>query len=118
MAEYIERETAMDIFGEGPMWTGYFEPYPLEVHLAIVGVAKLIREEIGKIPAADVAPVVHGRWVNFYGDFSTAECSECESQFEVTFDDESNGALWDGFRQFYNYCPTCGAKMDGKGEEA
>lgn len=73
---------------------------------------------IEEAPTIDAVPVVHGRWVNFYGDFSIAECSECESQFEVTFDDESNGALWDGFRQFYNYCPTCGAKMDRKGEEA
>ena len=76
-----------------------------------------VAEEVDCIPLADVAPVVHGKWVNFYGDFSVAECSECESQFEVTFGDESNGALWDGFRQFYNYCPACGAKMDGKGED-
>lgn len=63
MAEYIEREAAMDIFGDVPMWVGYYEPYPFEVHRAIVGVVKLIKEELGKVPAADVAPVVHGLWI-------------------------------------------------------
>ena len=66
------------------------------------------------MPAADVAPVVHGRWENVYGDFSTAECVVCKSQFEVTFGEESNGALWDGFCQSYRYCPNCGARMDGE----
>lgn len=111
MAEYIDREK--------------LRTYPLRWEFCdkenanpyfIYGVESLM-EYVEGLPAADVAPVVHGKWVNFYGDFSIAECSECESQFEVTFDDEFNGALWDGFRQFYNYCPACGAKMDGKSED-
>lgn len=57
MAKYIEREAAMDIFGDVPMWQGYYEPYPWEVHCAIVGIVKLLKEEISKIPAADVVPV-------------------------------------------------------------
>lgn len=69
-------------------------------------------DTFGDIPAADVAPVVHGRWLNFYNDFTVAECDQCASQFEVTFDCEANGALWNGFKQFYKYCPNCGAKMD------
>lgn len=67
MAEYIERDAAMDIFGDVPMWQGYYEPYPWEVHCAIVGIVKLLKEEISKIPAADVAPVVlcllYGVWI-------------------------------------------------------
>ena len=48
------------------------------------------------IPAADVAPVRHGRWIdNKHTD--TAICSECK----CVFTDETN------------YCPKCGAKMDG-----
>lgn len=62
--------------------------------------------------SADVAPVAHARWIDIYESFETAECSRCHSQFEVTFNGEANGALWDGFNQFYNYCPNCGAKMD------
>ena len=71
-------------------------------------------ETIADFPAADVQPVVHGEWINVYGNFSTAECVVCKSQFEVTFGEESNGALWDGFCQFYRYCPYCGARMDGE----
>lgn len=70
------------------------------------------RQFVANFPAADVAPVVHGRWIDIYGCFETAECSRCHSQFEVTFDEEANGALWDGFNQFYRFCPNCGAKMD------
>ena len=69
-------------------------------------------DTFGDIPTADVVPVVHGRWLNFYNDFTVAECDQCASQFEVTFDGEANGALWNGFKQFYKYCPNCGAKMD------
>ena len=85
------------------------------------------------IPAADVAPVVHGRWileahderVNYRWNV-TAECSECcDEQKEI----------WAGFFpnvpspiardaalvsaesvKLSNYCPNCGAKMDGGAE--
>ena len=54
------------------------------------------------IPAADVAPVRHGRWeqgdMYDYGDV----CSLCE---------------WDSTREPCDlpYCPNCGAKMDADG---
>lgn len=64
-------------------------------------------------PTADVTPVKHGKWLNFYGNYTTAECDVCGECFEVTFEGESNKMLFDAFRQSYRYCPTCGAKMDG-----
>ena len=62
--------------------------------------------------APTIDPVKHGRWLNFYGNYSTAECSCCGSCFEVTFDEEANAALWAGFLEFYKFCPNCGARMD------
>ena len=52
-------------------------------------------------PAADVAPVVHGRWVPTKAPFMN-ECKDCSVCGYRT--------VW-GHR--YNYCPNCGAKMDG-----
>lgn len=94
MSEYVDRKKV--ILAVRHAWAKGLEP----------------TQYIEQIPAADVAPVVHGQWLNFYGDFTVAECDQCASQFEVTFDSEANGALWDGFKQFYEYCPNCGAKMD------
>lgn len=76
--EYIEREEALSAIkqafekGEGPSLY------------------------IKRIPAADVAPVVHGRWLEEDG---IQICSECGEEHE-----------WEDYRA--PYCDTCGAKMD------
>lgn len=56
------------------------------------------------MPTADVAPVVHGRWLGWgkggtptYENYGT--CSMCGEDAEI----------YTGHR---NYCPNCGAKMD------
>lgn len=56
---------------------------------------------------ADVAPVVHGRWIaDGDGYHWTYNCSIC--------------AWKDGYplNERHNYCPNCGAKMDGGVENA
>ena len=100
MAEYIEREGTMNIFGNAPMWDGYHEPYPFEVHCAIVGIVNLIKEELSKVPAADVAPVRHGKW-------------ECQKPCPVCGEDRFKGLdadIWSDWEP--PYCPNCGARMD------
>ena len=72
---------------------------------------KFCIDTVNNVSAADVAPVVHGKWLNFYNDFSCAECDRCGTTFEVT-DNESDEELWNEFKLSYNYCPNCGAKMD------
>ena len=62
---------------------------------------KCLETELMKIPAADVAPVRHGRWIaDGDGYHWTYNCSIC--------------AWKDGypFNERHNYCPNCGAKMD------
>ena len=51
------------------------------------------------IPAADVAPVRHGKWMPFHAEFAgdIQYCSVCEI----------------GFADRTSYCPHCGAVMDG-----
>lgn len=62
---------------------------------------------VEKMPAADVAPVVHGRWTHLGGDEWC--CPVCG--FVITTE-----GSWD--KPTKKYCEDCGAKMDGKGEEA
>ena len=97
MAEYIEREAAVKVA----------EKYGLANGSALgrhTGLADCIASEIADIPAADVAPVVHGRWVEKekYTFGIMYDCSLCENRIL------DNGHPW-------NYCPDCGAKMDLEG---
>lgn len=57
---------------------------------------------IWKAPAADVAPVVHGRWAHLGGDEWC--CPVCG--FVITTE-----GSWD--KPTKKYCEDCGAKMDG-----
>lgn len=56
---------------------------------------------IWKAPAADVAPVVHGKWIHLGGDEWC--CSACG--FVITTE-----GSWD--KPTKKYCEDCGARMD------
>lgn len=53
---------------------------------------------IEDVPAADVAPVVHGRWID--DGSGIIICPECERGYNL-------------HAKYAHYCPNCGAKMDG-----
>jgi hypothetical protein len=57
---------------------------------------------IWKAPAADVAPVVHGKWIHLGGDEWC--CSACG--FVITTE-----GSWD--KPTKKYCEDCGTRMDG-----
>lgn len=65
------------------------------------GVVRMHVSDIDVIPAADVSPVVHGRWIPKDYMIPHSECSVCKS--EVRTDDYGDASP---------YCPWCGAKMD------
>lgn len=52
--------------------------------------------------AADVAPVVHGHWIEELGNVISCRCSRCDHSYNL-YEDDING---------YPYCAWCGAKMD------
>ena len=55
-------------------------------------------------PTVDAVEVVHGRWMIYKGHFHDfAECSICGEAYGK----DTAMAM--------NYCPNCGAKMDGDG---
>ena len=84
MAEYIGRDAAIEAAKHA--WAKGLEP----------------SQYIEALPAADVAPVVHGRWIPFHSKISgdIQYCSACEIGFAAKAD----------------YCPHCGAIMDGGNE--
>ena len=82
MAEYIDREKAKRL-----------------LHIEYAYAAEQLLDEI---PAADVAPVVHGIWAHLGGDEWC--CSACG--FVITTE-----GSWD--KPTKKYCEDCGAKMDG-----
>lgn len=59
-------------------------------------------------PAADVVEVKHGRWKEVEWQFGDVyyDCSVCGESFCLI-----EGTPTDNL---YNYCPNCGAKMDGE----
>ena len=62
-------------------------------------------ELVDDIPAADVATVRHGRWEKQSGLYSCSECGKT-CPYDVQADVIEYWAC--------NYCPNCGAKMDGE----
>ena len=57
---------------------------------------------LDNIPAADVAPVVHGRWIEYQIPHVIC-CSNCDWATDA---EEKN----------FQYCPMCGARMDAIAE--
>ena len=96
MAEYIDREATVESLNA------------LKPFLRDKGQVQLLRRvmnHIGKIPAADVVPVVHGRWEKHGTMHGFVYCSVCK---DVYLDAEW---LADGK---WTYCPNCGSRMDGE----
>lgn len=94
MARYIDQDKALEEFdawvestGALPKGTSYYAE---------------CRGCIEDIPAADVAPVRHGRWEDAGAGY--VACSECGEEHS-----------WIDFRA--SYCDNCGAKMDGEAVE-
>ena len=92
MAEYIERKAVLKEAESRIMWGAS---------------AAAVYELIRAIPAADVAPVRHGRWIR-ESDGGT-RCSVCNKRVR----DVTGG--WDAPVDLSDmpYCPKCGAKLDG-----
>lgn len=92
MTEYIERDAALRV-------THIMRPEDED-----------LKSAISNIPAADVVPVRHGQWIswekanNFIPSPDRHECSVCHDAAQV---------LVNGLELLSDYCPNCGAIMDG-----
>ena len=65
------------------------------------------------LPAAEVAPVVHGRWIEQEDPMLDVyyTCSACKEDFYIETTGYTEKDMF-----LYTYCPNCGAKMDGGNE--
>nr|DAX10649.1 MAG TPA: hypothetical protein [Caudoviricetes sp.] len=88
MAEYIKRETAVKAANE---WVS-------EACMAPVMRVSRLLDKLQKVPASDVAPVVHAQWIE--DGSGIIICPECKRGYNL-------------IAKYTHYCPNCGAKMDG-----
>ena len=105
MTQYIERSRAIDVLINNTSLEGReFE----EAENAMCA-----------IPGADVRPVARGKWMlekitDAYGGdvWNRWRCSECDAVGATGWEHTR-----DGDKPKHNFCPNCGAKMDGGPEE-
>ena len=97
MAEYIDKKEAAKVLAQIAVTTAAAK---------MRMVAKCINA-VELIPAADVAPVVHGKWevVKVYGKTALYRCTACKAEM----------IDYMGREEYHQYCHICGAKMDLEG---
>ena len=102
MTKYIELEALKNRFAKRLVWLkkDIHDEYSLGLHDGCEYDIKLIDE----IPAADVAPVVHGEWEIVVGSNGKEYmvCTCCRVSQDLT--------------GVFTYCPNCGCRMDGGAE--
>lgn len=86
MSEYIDRQALLDAI----------PPTKEDKQISLFGAVADFISLVCDVPAADVAPVVHGEWV--YGEFDIPHCSECGHEVMPN--------------AISPFCPNCGAKME------
>ena len=92
MAEYIEREALRDILD------GWRDAHADVDDVHGCGLLEDVICEVDAQTAADVAPVVHAQWIE--DESGIIICPKCKRGYNL-------------IAKFTNYCPACGAKMDG-----
>lgn len=111
MAEYIERDALEGAFDAAAMAFLEKEDHLFDAKSVLAGMSISVGIVL-TVPAADVAPVVRGRWVPYNNeqDRGLHYCSICKTQ---AFNYEDGGEVVEMLSKF---CPNCGAKMD-KGDK-
>lgn len=114
MAEYIKLEDAIAVIEEkqkelcpvGRYGRGYVYGTDREKYDEL----DEIIDALENIPSAAVAPVVHGRWISWE---KAGNCVPSPDRHECSVCHDAAQVLVNGFELLSDYCPNCGAKMDG-----
>ena len=103
MKEYIEREAAIHAITDT---MENYSTFSTERCACIIE-----RQKIKNLPAANVAPVRHGRWM------TSALVQRCVQLRTVqNVEPKRNTGNIEGCRNIIRVCPSCGALMDAKEE--
>lgn len=103
MAEYIEKAKLIEKF-QNEVCT-----YNVLTHPIGYCVLDKLDDVLNNMPVADVVEVKHGHWEKCIPrkiNQPEAVCSNCGRDVVYT--------VVNGKWKFENYCPNCGAKMDGE----
>lgn len=97
MADYISREAVLELIDNAPIIAG-------NENETLISAPKL-SDEVYCITAADVRPVVRGKWKFEIGDGKTCVdgwvCTNCNCGFHTNVP----------YFEEFNFCPNCGAEM-------
>lgn len=105
MAEYIDKHEAYLLLKD--LEAAYIYPPVKEAYATAA-------RRIDEIKATDVQPVKHGEW-DFQG-YQLFKCTNCKEIFtQNQFEAMQNHINQEEFT-FPNFCPNCGARMDGDKE--
>ena len=119
MAEYIEREKILDAISEQRRFylherDGETDMEKLYLLWGSDNALTTMEDIMSDIPAADVAPVRHGRWIEDERTYpgpglKNNLCSACGEVAGAWKEGLEPGRKW-------AYCPNCGARMDQEEE--
>ena len=94
-ADALKKEILETYEYEYPTASGAFDEF----------VSRIVPNIISNAPTIDVETAVHGRWDDSQSEIigglyhKVRECSECGWTYDMVIE--------------FNYCPNCGARMDG-----
>ena len=97
-ADEIKKKAVPHVRGDNGTWSAKARDWAV-----LVG-------DIDDAPTVDAVEVVHGEWSTIEDDccgLTALQCSKCNQEY--WFEDDPP-------LKIYNYCPNCGAKMDGGNE--
>lgn len=102
LVEYLDQLS--EAYNEAYEKLEYGDPHKNILYGKFTTIVETILQIKRKEPTLDYEPVRHGEWIESTVCVGFYECSQCRSR------KRGNQPFFDSV---WNYCPNCGAKMDG-----